>query len=160
MGITCRTSEKDMDEFLRRAAALIKEYMLKALSKLGEECVVRIRDRGPAESWIDHTGNLRSSIGYSVYDYGVRYMQSSFATVLGGTKGRSEGMRMTQELAHEYSNVFALVVLAAMDYADKVEALDNKDVLATTKVWAQSVVNERLNRAKEEAIKVINTWNL
>lgn len=160
MGIKCETSEKDIDQFLMKAARLVMEYILKALTKLGEECVVKIRDRGPSESWIDHTGNLRSSVGYSVYDYGVKYMQSTFDTVLGGTKGRSEGMRMVQQLAQEYSNVFALVVLAAMDYSDKVEALDSKDVLESTRIWAMSVVQQRLDRAKEEAIKVINTWSL
>lgn len=160
MGIKCQTSTRDIGEFLKKAARLIQEYMLRALTKLGEESIAKIRDRSARESWIDHTGNLRSSVGYTVYDYGVKYMQSSFATVLGGSKGRSEGMRMVNELAQEYSNVFALVVVAAMDYADKVEALDNKDVLESTRIWAQSVVEQRLNRAKEEAIKVINTWRL
>jgi hypothetical protein len=160
MGIKCHTSAKDIDEFLRRAAKLIQEYMLRALTKLGEESIARIRDRSAQESWIDHTGNLRSSVGYSVYDYGVKFMQSSFATVLGGSKGRSEGMRMVQELAQEYSNVFALVVVAAMDYASYVEAVNSRDVLESTRIWAMSVVEQRLNRAKDEAIKVINTWNL
>ena len=160
MGIKCQTSEKDVDEFLRKAAQLIRVYMLRALTKLGEESIVKIRDRDQGQSWIDHTGNLRSSVGYSVYDYGVKYMQSSFATVLSGSKGRSEGMRMVNELAQEYSNVFALVVVAAMDYAAYVEAVRGKDVLESTRLWAMSVVEQRLNRAKEEAIKVINTWNL
>lgn len=160
MGIKCQISVKDIDEFLKKAARLIKDYMLRALMKLGEESIVRIRDRSAQESWIDHTGNLRSSVGYSVYDYGVKYMQSSFATVLDGGKGRSEGMRMVNELAQEYSNVFALVVVAAMDYAAYVEAVNGKDVLESTRIWAQSVVEQRLNRAKDEAIKVINTWRL
>ena len=160
MGIKCQTPASEIDEFLRKAVRLIQEYMLTALSKLGEECIVRIRDRGANESWIDHTGNLRSSVGYSVYNHGVKYMQSSFATVMGGSKGRSEGMRMVNELAQEYSNVFALVVVAAMDYAAYVEAVNGKDVLESTRIWAESVVEQRLNRAKEEAIKVINTWNL
>ena len=66
---------------------------------------------------------------------------------------------MVQELAQEYSNVFALVVVAAMDYADIVEAIESKDVLESTRIWAASVVEERINRAKDEAIKVINSWN-
>jgi len=160
MGIRCQTSSKDIDEFLRRAARLIRDYMLRAMTKLGEESIARVRDRGPVESWTDHTGNLRSSVGYSVYDHGVKYMQSSFSTVLSGSKGRSEGMRMVSELAQEYSNVFALVVVAAMDYAGYVEAVNGKDVLESTRIWAQSVVEERLNRAKEEAVKVINSWKL
>ena len=160
MGIRCQASQKDIDAFLEKAARLIKDYMLRALTKLGEESVAKARNRGPVESWIDHTGNLRSSVGYSVYDYGVKYMTSSFDTVLGGSKGRSEGMRMVSELAQEYSNVFALVVVAAMDYAAYVEAVNGKDVLESTRIWAQSVVEQRLNRAKDEAIKVINTWKL
>lgn len=150
----------DVDEFLRNAAELIKEYILRALTKLGEECVVRIRNRGPKQSWIDHTGNLRSSIGYSVYDYGVSYMQSAFETVMNGIQGQSEGKRMVQELAREYSNTYALVVVAAMDYADLVEARDNKDVLESTRLWAMGEVDKRLERAKEEALKVINTWKI
>ena len=160
MGIKMTTPQSAIDDFLRKAAALIKEYMLRALTKLGEECVVKIRNRSASESWIDHTGNLRSSIGYSVYDYGVTYMQSAFGTVLGGSLGSSNGMRMVQELAQEYSNVFALVVVAAMDYADYVEAIESKDVLESTRIWAQSVVNDKLNRAKDEAIKVINSWKI
>jgi len=160
MGIECKTPKGAIDDFLKRAASLIERYMLTALTKLGEECVVRVRNRSASESWIDHTGNLRSSIGYSVYLYGLKYMESSFGTVLGGTKGSNEGRRMVNDLAKEYSNVFALVVVAGMDYADKVEALSSKDVLESTRIWAQSVVDERLNRAKEEAIKVINSWKI
>ena len=160
MSIKCQTSQKDIEEFLIKAAKLIKDYMLRALAKLGEESIVKIRDRGQSESWIDHTGNLRSSVGYTVYDYGVKYMQSSFASVLNGSKGRSEGMRMVLALAQEYSNVFALVVVAAMDYASYVEAIEGKDVLESTRIWAQSIVEQRLNRAKDEALKVINTWKL
>lgn len=158
MPLKCHVSASDIDKFLKRSAETMKEHILKALAKLGEECIVKIRNRGPAESWIDHTGNLRSSIGYSVYDYGVKYMQSSFTPVLNGSEGKSEGERMVQELAQEYSNVFALVVVAAMDYADRVEAIESKDVLESTRIWAASVVEERINRAKDEAIKVINSW--
>lgn len=160
MAIRCDVSPQEIDDFLIKSASLIMEYMLKALTKLGEESIVKARNRSAAESWVDHTGNLRSSIGYSVYNHGLKYMQSAFSTVLSGSKGRNEGMRMVQQLAKEYSNVFALVVLAAMDYAEYVEAVKSKDVLESTRIWAMSVVEERLTRAKEEAIKVINSWDI
>lgn len=149
-----------IERFLNRALSLIVEYMLEALVKLGEESIVRIRDIGPDDSWIDHTGNLRSSVGYSVYNNGIAYFHSTFATILSGSTGSSEGRRMIIELAQEYSRVFALVVVAAMDYADLVEAIKGKDVLESTRGWAQSVVEKKLERAKDEAIKVINTWKL
>ena len=67
MGIRMTTSASALDAFLQRAARKIQENVLKALSKLGDESVVRIRNRSAKESWIDHTGNLRSSIGFAVY---------------------------------------------------------------------------------------------
>lgn len=78
MGIRMTTSASALDAFLQRAARKIQENVLKALSKLGDESVVRIRNRSAKESWIDHTGNLRSSIGFAVYEQGSKYMESAF----------------------------------------------------------------------------------
>ena len=67
---------------------------------------------------------------------------------------------MVQELASEYSKVFALVVVAAMNYADFVEAKENKDVLASTELWARSVVDRKLKLALDKAIGIINKMKL
>ena len=67
---------------------------------------------------------------------------------------------MVQELASEYSKVFALVVVAAMNYADFVEAKENKDVLASTELWARSVVDGKLKLALDKAIGIINKMKL
>lgn len=160
MGIRCVTPMSAVDDFFRRAAELIRRYILNAFAKLGEECVVKIRNRSQDESWYDHTSNLRSSIGYAVYEHGAKYVQSAFEVLGNGAKGQSEGRRMITELAKEYSNVYALVVIAAMDYADKVEAIESKDVLESTRIWAMAEVNKRLERARDEAIKVINSWEI
>ena len=129
--------------------------MINAFAKLGEECVARIRDRSEEESWIDHTANLRSSIGYAVYDHGSRTIESAFATVGRGSEGSEEGKKMVKEIADEYSKVFALVVVAAMNYADFVEANENKDVLASTELWARSVVEGKMKFALDKALKEI-----
>ena len=73
-----------------------------------------------------------------------------------GGDGSAEGQKMISQLASEYSNVYALVVIAAMNYADHVEALENKDVLASTELWAKGVINARLERAKKSAIDKID----
>lgn len=159
MAITGPT-DKVIDAFLRKAAVTIRKYMLNALTKLGEESIVRIRNRSSNESWIDHTGNLRSSIGYGVFEYGVNYMESAFDIVRQGNEGQSKGKQMVQELAEAYSNTYALVVVAGMEYADKVEAIESKDVLESTRIWAFSVINDKLEMAKEAAIKEINSWKL
>ena len=160
MGIKMVTPQQAINEFFKKAFEIIKNEIYMALAKLGEESVSKVRDRSGEESWYDHTSNLRSSVGYSIYDYGVKQIESAFNVVGNGAQGASEGRKMIAELASEYSNCFALVVVAAMNYADKVEALENKDVLESTKIWATNVVNERLAMAKETAIKKINALRI
>lgn len=149
-----------INNFLSKAAKKLQENVLKALSKLGDECVVRIRNRSAKDSWIDHTGNLRSSIGFAVYKQGSKYMESAFSQVLGGTDGSAKGKKMINDLAKEYSKVYALVVVAGMEYAGEVEALESKDVLASTRIWATSVVEQRIKTAIDAAINEINKWKI
>ena len=160
MGIKLSTPQSALDQFFKNAFEIIRQEIILAFSKLGEESTARIRDRSAEESWIDHTSNLRSSIGYAVYDHGSKTIESSFATLGSGGEGSAEGKRMVQELASEYSKVFALVVVAAMDYADFVEAKENKDVLASTELWARSVVDGKLKLALDKAIEKINQMKL
>lgn len=122
--------------------------------------MVRIRNRSAKESWIDHTGNLRSSIGFAVYEQGSKYMESAFSQVLSGTDGSVKGKKMINDLAKEYSRVYALVIVAGMEYAGEVEALESKDVLASTKIWATSIVEQRVKTAIDSAVNEINKWKI
>lgn len=67
---------------------------------------------------------------------------------------------MIADLAKEYSQVYALVVVAAMNYADFVEAKENKDVLASAELWARSVVDGKLKLAVDKAVSRINQIKL
>ena len=154
------TPQATIEAFFKKSLEIIQREFFMAFAKLGEECVVKIRDRSQDESWYDHTSNLRSSIGYAIYDYGFEQISSAFETIKSGSTGSQEGKRMVKELAKEYSNVFALVVIAAMNYAEYVEAIEGKDVLASTELWAKGEVEKRLQRAKESAIKKINALKL
>ncbi len=149
-----------VDAFMQKAREIIFSSIETALAKLGEECVTKIRDRSANESWIDRTGNLRSSIGYAVYDHGKEFVKSAFDIVKNGSEGRSTGEQMINELANQYANVYALVVVAAMNYADYVESLENKDVLASTELWARSQIDERIKRAVNFAINEINAIDI
>lgn len=128
--------------YVARCREIIERHTIRELSALGEECVKRIRDRSPEDSWIDHTGNLRSSIGYMVLCDGKEVSANGFLPTESpegnGSKGQQEGRRYMEEIARDVagSSGFSLVIVAGMNYADKVEALDNKDVLASTKIWA------------------------
>lgn len=160
MGIKLTTSQSVLNSFFESATAIIKQEILTAFVKLGEECDARIRDRSAEESWIDHTGNLRSSIGYAIFDYGRKQFESAFDSIGAGSNGSQEGRQMVADLAKEYSQVYALVVVAAMNYADFVEAKENKDVLASTELWARSVVDGKLKLAVERAVSRINQIKL
>lgn len=160
MGIKLSTPQSTLNAFFESAMAIIKREILIAYAKLGEECNARIRDRSAEESWIDHTGNLRSSIGYAIFDYGMKQVESAFASIGSGATGSQEGRKMIADLAKEYSRVYALVVVAAMNYADFVEAIESKDVLASTELWARSVVDGKLKLAVEKAISEINKIKL
>lgn len=145
------TSMKAIDDLFAKAAKIIFDRVQYNLNYLGLDCVRRIRDRSGDESWYDQTGNLRSSIGYAIYSYGKKEIESAFDTVLGGSEGSHKGRRMVADLASKYSDTYALVVVAAMEYADKVESIDSKDVLASTEIYAKSQVNRYIEKAIKEA---------
>lgn len=149
-----------IENYLNTIPRIIGEEIKRSLAYLGEESVKKARDRSSEESWIDHSGNLRSSVGYAIYEYGKKTIESAFRQVKDGAEGVSAGRKMVEELAKRYSDTYALVVVAAMNYADYVEALENKDVLASTELWARGVVDSYITKARERAIKRINALKI
>ncbi len=160
MGIKCRQSEQAIYKFFRQAMEIMRSELFRALAYLGEQSVARVRDREEVDSWYDHTANLRSSIGYAIYEYGKRVMESAFEPIKGGAKGQEEGRKMVEELASKYASTYALVVVAAMSYAEFVEACENKDVLASTEIWAKSKLEDYLKKAEERALRRINALRI
>lgn len=145
---------------MRRVYETLQEQIIIQLQYLGQECVSRIRGRGQCESWIDRTGNLRSSIGSAVYENGKKKLSTAFESVFGGQEGSEAGKRMIDALAKEYSQTYAMVVVAGMDYASYVENMNGKDVLASTRLWAESVIGERIEDALHNAEEIIKKIEL
>lgn len=151
MGVRLTTDISEIESILKQSLEIVRYEILRALSYLGEQCVIKVRDRSANESWIDQTGNLRSSIGYAIYEKGRKEIESVFKIVKKGREGSAEGKKMIDELAGLYSDTYALVVIAAMNYAEYVEAKDNKDVLASTELFARKEVSKYLNKALQRA---------
>ena len=149
------TPIKVIDNLFEKASEILTERINYNLSYLGESCVTKVRDRSGIESWFDQTGNLRSSVGYAIYSYGRKQIESAFGQVLEGREGSSKGKKMVEELVGKYSDTYALVVLAAMEYAEFVEAIESKDVLASTEIWARNEVDRYLQKAITEAEREI-----
>lgn len=155
MAIKMTTTTKQVDMYLLKCFDIVSGEIQRGLSILGEKCVKRIRDRGYDESWKDQTGNLRSSIGYAIYNHGKKIIESAFAVIKNGTDGANEGRKMVEELAKKYSETYALVVLAGMNYAEIVERMDSKDVLASTELWAKTQVDEHIKNSFNRAVQRI-----
>lgn len=155
MSIRLETPQRAVDEFFRKATKIMYDRIIYNFNYLGLQCVRRIRDRSGDESWYDQTGNLRSSVGYAIYSYGVKKIESAFESVSDGQKGSQKGREMVDELAGKYSDTYALVVVAAMEYAVFVEAMESKDVLASTEIYARNQVDKYLQKALNEAEREI-----
>lgn len=156
MGVKCTNSKSEIDRLFVEIARIIREEILRTLKYLGEQCNTRIRDRSAEESWIDRTGNLRSSIGYAVFEYGKQQMESAFEVVGEGTEGGKASKAYIAELAREFSKCYALVVVAGMSYAEYVEAIESKDVLASTELWARAKIEDYMKRTQQRAEIRIN----
>ena len=155
MAIATDTTETALKKFFVLCSEILREEILRAFAYLGEQCVNAAR-LPHDNNWNDITGNLRSSIGYAVYEEGKTQIQSAFDLVKNGTQGQTEGKRMVEELAGKYADTYALVVLAGMDYASYVESKDNRDVLASASLKASSKMQEYMNKAVERAVARIN----
>lgn len=164
MGITHITDKASVARFFDQALDIMARQMKIHLQLLGEHCVNRIRKKHKND-WTDRTGNLRSSIGHAVYEQGKTVFQGKFESIKEGATGSAKGRALIQDLAKEYANVYALVVLAGMNYASFVEEGGQKnrkpkDVLASTTLWANAQISKYLEQAERIAIQQINKIKL
>lgn len=143
----------EVNDMLMREAERVERLTIRALSKLGEQCVTKIRDRAGDKSWYDQTGNLRSSVGYVIAHNKNIIQYSAFNQVKQGSEGVKTGKDLAEKLAKRYSNNYVLIVVAGMNYAEFVEAMDNKDVLASTELWVKEQVPLMLEKLKRQIAK-------
>lgn len=125
---------------------------IRALSLLGEMCVIEAKDRPQESSWYDQSGNLRSSIGYVIVRDGKIVTYSKFNQVKQGSDGVKEGKELAQELAKKYISGYALIVVAGMNYAELVEAMDNKNVLASAELFARQEMPKMMAKLKTQIV--------
>lgn len=150
MGIKLVTSESAIHDAFIQEIDRVNRLTLRALSYLGEKCVIEARDRSPEESWIDRTGNLRSSIGYIIVSEGRIIKYSDFAVVKNGSDGPEAGKTLAEEIAKKYHSGYVLVVVAGMNYAEYVEAMDNKVVLVSAELFARQQLPSMMQKLKSQ----------
>ena len=137
MAVKLKTKMSDIDRHLRNYQQSIERRILRVLQRLGEECYIKVVDRSQEDSWIDRTGNLRSSIGYVIVKNGIILDIAGFEQRGSASEGMSEGRQFAMSVATRYKQGYSLIVVAGMNYAAYVEAMDSKDVLASSESYAK-----------------------
>lgn len=150
MGIRMTTPMSEITAAIKAEAERANILTIRALSYLGELCVVEAKDRPQESSWFDQSGNLRSSIGYVIVHNGKIIKYSEFNQVKQGSDGIKEGKELATELAKQYTSGYALIVVAGMNYAELVEAMDNKNVLASAELFARSELPNMMAKLKTQ----------
>ena len=154
MGLNIRA--QGVDEVQKYLESEMKKNLFRlkeSLKYVGETVVNEIRD-GSASEWNDQTGNLRSSTGYIIAIDGKPEYESSFEQVSGplsdtaAADGGQIGKTFARQVASLYPNGIALIIVAGMEYASYVEAMDNKVVLAQGEINARKLVQDMIEQLK------------
>lgn len=134
------------DDIKRRLDAFLDEVQrqqIRRLQMLGEMCVQHAREVPSDIGFSDRTGNLRSSIGYSIFVDGVA-VHSSYEVVKDGVEGAKAGQDLATRVGNQTSGV-CLVVTAGMNYALHVES-QGRDVITSAEELAREELPRLMNR--------------
>lgn len=158
MGIKVDMDIQEIRDYLNREVQKNIYRVIQSLLYVGETVVNEIRTSHISE-WIDRTGNLRSSVGYILSVDGQPMNMSGFDSVDGPDRDKTNedgsltGRAYAQSLCSLYPKGIALIVVAGMEYASYVEAMENKVVLAQGEIEARSLVNEMIQELNQRYSK-------
>lgn len=146
MGISRKTSDKQIQVYLDERLARLRQVCLNNLISVGEQAVNEARSN---HRYRNQTGNLQSSIGYCVLEDGKVIFggQDSFEVVNNGTQGLMEGRAFLQRLISEHPSGLVLIVVAGMEYAAYVEA-KNLNVLDSAEQLAERLLPQLFGKLK------------
>lgn len=129
-GLTPLWTKTDIRKIFDKLENKAEDVFINILARTGEEFVKIARLDG---NYIDHTGNLRSSIGYVIVKDGNIVERDFRLSHKNGTDkqtGKREGEQLAIEVARLYTKGYVLIGVAGMKYAAFVEAIKNKDVIS------------------------------
>lgn len=142
-GLTPLWKKSDINKLFNRIGERAEIVIYQLLQHTGEEFVKVARLEG---QYIDHTGNLRSSIGYIIVKDG-KILGKDFK-VSGGVgsdkeTGKREAEQLAMDLIRTYNNGYVLIGVAGMKYAVIVEAIENKDVISLAASKSEAFIKEQ-----------------
>jgi len=124
----------------------IESAIINEVVGLGEELVNHARS---VRTYMDQTGNLRSSIGYIVADRHGIVSDNFKATTPSGASGKAKAQTQAQNAVSGLNHGIKLVVVGGMEYAADVERR-GYDVLASAEQKANIEVPKIIQRIKED----------
>ena len=141
MGIVAKYSNSEINGLLEQWIENIVNSAVQALGSLGVKCVNYAREIPDPEhggnGFTDHTGNLRSSIGFKIF-VGKNIVREDYKQVLGGSEGMEKGRALADSVgADNLDNQVMLVITAGMEYAIHLESLYKRDVIASAELLAE-----------------------
>lgn len=138
-------NKNDLNAYFDDFRKAVHDNTILQFSRIGEEAVKFARE-SHENNWIDHTGNLRASIGYKVTYKGKEAMRGGFLpsnTESHGAEGQAEGQNIIESIIAD-SEGYALVLIAGMNYAEYVQA-SGRDVLSGAELHARKIAKETLS---------------
>ena len=142
MPIKLVTPQSEIDVYFDEAIEDAMNALIDTLFEVGNRCITEARDNG---SYMDQTGNLRSSIGYVVVVDGQIVRKNVVDLVKNGTEGTKEAEAFLERLASEHSTGICLIVVAGMNYASYVEGR-GYNVLTSAELLAERLVPQLLEQ--------------
>lgn len=134
------TPEIQLRAFLDKQLERKEKTLINIMINVGISSVNEARENG---SYIDQTGNLRSSIGYMVIKNGHVLHKGGFEQVKNGKDGTSDGPTFIDSQISKYSKGIVLMVVAGMNYSAYVEDM-GRNVLTTAELLAEQLVPKML----------------
>lgn len=145
MGITLKTSQKELNQKFKEAENAILNNIIRVLRYCGEMAVNEARENG---SYNDQTGNLRNSIGYVICINGKILDENFLETGAKNLPTTENGLKIGRDLAVQIAKQspdIALVVVAGMKYASHVESI-GKNVLTSAENLAKRIIPDLLKQ--------------
>lgn len=147
MPIRQKTPQSQVNQYLENQLKQRERVFINVLERIGQECITEARNNG---NYIDQTGNLRSSIGYAIFNNGKIISSSSFESIKNGKEGQKQGRDLVKSLVSEFNQNIVLIVVAGMNYAAYVET--KRNVISSSELLAKQqakIILEKLGFVKK-----------
>ena len=140
MGLTPLYTSNDVKEVFDTFVEDIDIQLIQLFAYVGEEFVNLARNKKPPQSFIDRTGNLRSSIGYVVaFDGEVK-----IGDFEGTEEGKARARELVKEVLSDSSTGIVLIGVAGMQYASYVESR-GRDVISGSVPKASKIFKDLIS---------------